>query len=257
MRNRLKFTAFRHVAITASIAASFVGCSLFVPLGDLNDHKGEDASTDASPLIDATAYDAATDASIDASSDAGVPYFVVDDCVDDSTDVVNLTTAGSIDWMHWGSDADEKNVSSHVLGMLMESTGGMSTYSDDTRSFSWTDGTNNAVVTSTTDGALDTIGPMTLTANASATRQALTLYIDGFDTESELAVLLSPGAPVVSQSFSSFGSDAERLRCVIHFASPVPATVQVTFSLLDDDDSGTPGYSNVAAIAATVAPDHE
>jgi hypothetical protein len=131
----------------------------------------------------------------------------------------------------------------------------MSTYADDTRSFSWTDGTNHAVVTSTTDGALDTIGPMTLTANASATRQALTLYIDGYDTESKLAVLLSPGAPVVSQSFSSFGSDAERLRCVIHFASPVPATVQVTFSLLDADDSGTPGYSNVAAIAATVAPD--
>jgi hypothetical protein len=244
---------FRRVAIAIVIGGALVGCSLVVSLDGLNDNGGSsDASArDATPIDAAKDAAEATDASFDADVDAG-PYFVVDDCVTDPDDVVDLTTAGTVDWVHWGNDADMKNVATHSIGPLVQSVNGDNPYENDSRMFSWTDGTNVSTVTNSTDGIYDDTGPMTLTILASPTRSVITLYIDAFSANATWMVALSPGPTAVTQSVSGVAGDATRYRCAIHVSSATAAMVTTTFSIAEQFDGGG---GNIAMIAGTVSPE--
>jgi hypothetical protein len=247
-----------HRAVAAGILAApiLVGCSLFVSLDGLSDRDGgvpDGAITDAAP------NDSASDAgpSADATSDAESPYFVVDPCVADPTDVADLTTLGALDWSHFASPAgelDTKNTSTHILGLLTQSDAGNHDYADDQRTFSWTDGTIQPNEPGTHSGVFDDVGPMTLTATAGSSPRVLTVYIDTFTANAKLDVSLSTGLVATPQIFVGGPDVTQALRCAIHYSAPTAATVTVTLSLTETIAAGG-DIANIAFAAATVAPE--
>ena len=247
MRNKLVKKVFRHFLAT-SVAASLFSCSLFVSLDGLSNAVVGDSGTPEASI------DSAVETSVpfDAGVDSGAPYLVADTCVEDDSDVVDLTSVGITDWAHWGSDADSKNVATHVIGSLVQSSAGNNPYGDDPRTFSWTDGTLVATSSGTHEGIYDDLGPMTITATASTQRQLLTLFISTYSTGASLTVSLIPGAAPVTQALDGIVLGSPHFRCAIHFASPSAAEVAVSFALTDTIDGGG---GNLAIVAATVAPD--
>ncbi len=244
---------FRRIVTFVLLGSSFVACSLFVSLDDLNDGATDASAGDSSPDLDSPVdVISKPDASVDAGLEASAPYLIVDPCVEDETDVVNLTTAGSIDWAHWGSDADIKHVATHLIGTLMQSVNGNNQYDGDSRMFSWTDGTLFPTVGSTSNGIFDDNGPMMLPITATPTRSMFTIYLNTYSVAGSLRVSMSPGAPAVFQPVSGALGLATRFRCAVHFGSPVTAEVDITFSIADAFDA-TGG--NLAMIAATLGPD--
>jgi uncharacterized protein YceK len=246
---------FRRIAIAVVIAAALVGCSLFVSLDDLNDGNAvSDASTsgDATTSSDGSFVDTGA---ADATVDSGV-YFVVDTCVADSVDVVNLTAAGPIDWAHYGvgSDTDVKNVTPHVIRFLHQSTNGQDPYNGDPRVFSWTDGTSFPSVANTSTGQFDSDGPMVLAVDANPARRVLTLYLGTFSVKAHLNISMTPGPAGSSQILQSDPGAATQARCAVHFASPVSAEIEMTFEI-DEHLDASPDYGNIAFMSATVAPE--
>jgi hypothetical protein len=214
---------FRRILLVGIFAASIVGCSLFVSLDGLTDGGSDASAPDATPQIDAAPD--ASDASLDAGID-GAPNFVVDDCVPDSTDVVDLTIAGALDWVHWGSDGDTKNVPNHLIGPLLQSSNGDNPYGDDPRMLSWSDGTIVPSVAGTTKGIYDDTGPMTMSVLVSPSRSVMTFYLGTFNTNATWSVALSPGAPASA------------------------ATVTIAYFIADQFDGGG---GNIAMIGGTVS----
>jgi archaellum component FlaG (FlaF/FlaG flagellin family) len=244
---------FRRIVTFAVLGNAFVACSLFVSVDDLNGGMIDASASDSSSALDSPVdVISKPDASVDAGVDASAPYLIVDPCVEDDGEAVNLTTAGSIDWAHYGSDADVKNVATHLIGTLMQSVNGNNPYSDDSRMFSWTDGTLVATVASTSNGIFDDTGPMMLPITATPTRSVITIYLNTYSLAGSLRVSMSPGAPAVSQAVSGTLNVATRFRCAVHFGSPVAAEVDIQFSIADAFDA-TGG--NLAMIAATLGPD--
>ncbi|MEO7113621.1 MAG: hypothetical protein ABI183_24495 [Polyangiaceae bacterium] len=248
---------FRRVTLALVIAASVIGCSLFVSLDGLNatssdaSNDGGDATTSGDANGDSTT---AIDAG-DASVDSGV-IFVVDTCVADSADVVNLTNAGSIDWVHYGTstDTDVKRVSPHVIGALVQSTHGQNPYGGDPRVFSWTDGTSFPAVGGTSNGQFDSNGPMVLSVNANPERRVLTLYLGTFSVKAHMTISMTPGLATSSQILQSDPDEPTQVRCVVHFASPVAAKLIMAYEIDEHLDAGG-DYGNIAFISATLAAD--
>jgi hypothetical protein len=247
---------FCRVTFAVVIAASLIGCSLFVSLDGLSDNgTSSDAGTDATTSQDANVADTGAIDAGEAGIDSGT-IFVVDTCVADSADVVNLTTAGPIDWAHYGvsGDTDVKNVNPHVIGALLQSAGGAIPYNNDPRSFSWTDGTANPALGATSNGQFDSNGPMMLAVDANPEPRVLTLYLGTFTVKAHLIFEMTPGPASSSQILESDPDQATQVRCVVHFASPVPAEINMTYEIDEHLDAGA-DYGNIAFISATVAPE--
>lgn len=252
MRNKLKFTALRKTLVALFIAASLVGCSLFVSLDDLT-AGSSDAGADAKSQIDSAIDDSSVpDSGNDSGFDAGGPYLLVDTCEQDPDEIIDLTTQGTTDWVHWGADGDTKNISSHVLGTLMQSAAGNDEYGDDSRTMSWTDGTNVGTVSNSTDGTYDDLGPVTLTVQAASEKRILTVFLSTYSTSASFAISSSTGVSPSMQPLTGIVFQSVRYRCTVHFASPTAATITMTYSLTDFVDGGG---GNLALMGASVAPD--
>ena len=63
-----------------------------------------------------------------------------------ATTAVNLTTEGTTDWVHWGDASLNRKagVTAQLSTYTKVGTGTVSTYSNDPRTLSWTDGTPTA-----------------------------------------------------------------------------------------------------------------
>jgi hypothetical protein len=190
----------------------------------------------------------------DAGADAG-PSLVVEDFTSDFSDVVNLTTTGTLDWTHVGddSDTDMKKALPHLLGPLTQSTQGGNPYSDDPRVFSWTDGTAHPTIAMTSEGTYDITGPMTLTAAASTDHRLLVLYIGTYSVSARLKVTLDGVATPVTMDRFTDGGAVDHMRVRIHYSSPLPsATLTASWTVTALLDSGIGASGNVAFIAAAL-----
>jgi hypothetical protein len=171
----------------------------------------------------------------------------VENFVIDPTDVVDLTEAGTIDWVHYGTN-DEKNISFHFIGTLQNQD---SYYNGDPRIFSWSDGTTKAHVQNPGDGEFSANNPMTLTVIASPTPRVLTLYIGNFSCDSELEVTL--GDASVSKVFTGNPELGIQVSSAIHFAAEDTAALNLAWRVRTYLDSGESYPGNVAFAAATLA----
>jgi hypothetical protein len=242
----------RALALAAILVApSVVGCSWLVSLDGLSS-----GDVDAS-LADSGADGGTSDVEGSSSDGTAGAYLVVDDCVKDTMDAVDLTASGTLDWSHFSVDQgnpDVKNVPVHVLGALVQSTKGNKIYTDDPRVFSWSDGTTTPIVTGTSSGIFDNLGPMVVAASADPTHRVLTVYLGTYSANAELTISLSPGPASITRSFPGEYDDGGQVKCAIHYSAPAAATLRVTWSLTEpivgDSDDVTP---NIAFPAATVA----
>ena len=121
--------------------------------------------------------------------------------VNSATTAVNLTTEGTLDWMHWGDGgASGQNRKANVSAQLnnFAAVGGapFGWYGDDPRQMSWSDGTPTATLTNDGTGLTVTgtgVG-FSFTAPADTNVRTLTVHIGGYNSSGTLTAKLSDGS---------------------------------------------------------------
>lgn len=116
-----------------------------------------------------------------------------------SSTSVNLTTEGTVDWIHWGDAALERKAG--VLPQLSTFTivspgPGTINYQNDPRPTSWTDGTPNASGLNNRNGVyLKNLGEaFSITAPADLSVRTLTVHVGGWNSGGTLTAHLSDGS---------------------------------------------------------------
>ncbi len=117
-----------------------------------------------------------------------------------STAAVNLTTEGSVDWVHWrvAGLTRKAGVTAQLSSYTMVGTGPVLTYSDDLRPISWTGGTPTASGTNSKEGVyIRGIGNgFSFTAPADTTSRRLIVHVGGYLSGGQLTARLSDGSAV-------------------------------------------------------------
>ena len=176
--------------------------------------------------------------------------------------VVNLTTLGALDWVHWGLNTEfaydrkasvppQLTVFAPTLGTLGS---GPYQYSDNLNAYSWYDGLPNTIVTNTTTGiyVLAKGSGFQITAPADTTLRRLRIYVGSFGAQGELDASLSDNS-ASAYSDSSVDNDTNSPATVytLTYAANSPGqTLTVTFAVKREHPN-TDG--NVTLQAATLA----
>ena len=121
--------------------------------------------------------------------------------VNSATTAVNLTTEGTLDWMHWGdggaSGQNRKaNVSVQLNNFAVVGGAPVGWYGDDPRQMSWSDGTPTATLTNDGTGLTITgtgVG-FSFTAPADTSVRTLTVHVGGYNSSGTLTAKLSDGS---------------------------------------------------------------
>ena len=108
---------------------------------------------------------------------------------------VNLTSEGSLDWMHWG---DALNRKAGVAAQLSNetTTGEVQLYNNDPRPVSWTDGAPTVSSVNNLDGLyVSGVGQgFSFTAPADTTARTLIVHVGGYQSGGTLTAHLSDGS---------------------------------------------------------------
>ena len=199
----------------------------------------------------------------------------VDVSIDDSQpDLVNLTSEGTIDWMHWARDdvnnINEKNGAGELTTFqVIEVTAPTPNFlrlDQRPTEFSWTDGidetfTLTTELTGTTTGLffptpnLDEQGEgYQLTIPADETEKTLRVYLGLFGARAKFRAFLgASGTPdAETEVFLQNDLDLEKFKVVtVEFGAAVAGeTLTIEFTL--DQDTGTPNNANVSLQAVTL-----
>ena len=113
-----------------------------------------------------------------------------------SAAAANLTTTGTADWAHWPG-YDHKATGASQISNVTAVGAGMSSYGNDPRALSWSDGTPNGSGSST--GGIYITGAGTgfsFTVPADATTRTLKVYVGGWSSSGKLVAHLSDGSAV-------------------------------------------------------------
>jgi hypothetical protein len=117
---------------------------------------------------------------------------------DSSTSSVNLSTEGSIDWEHWGSEAANRKAGMipQLSNYSLLVTDTVGSYTDDSRPVSWTGGTSPVTGSNNKEGIYVTGlgGGFSFTAPADATLRTLAVHVGGWKSGGTLTAHLSDGS---------------------------------------------------------------
>jgi hypothetical protein len=117
-----------------------------------------------------------------------------------SNSLVNLTAEGTGDWEHWGEGAvnHKAGVTAQLSSYTVVGAGGVSTYGNDPRPVSWTDGTPLASSTNNFNGVwIAGIGQgFSITAPADTTSRTLVVHVGGWQSGGTFTAHLSDGSAV-------------------------------------------------------------
>jgi hypothetical protein len=115
-----------------------------------------------------------------------------------ATTVANLTSEGSVDWVHWGDAALNRKagVAAELSTYTELGAGQAQTYANDPRGLSWTDGTPTATATADTNGvfASGVQSGFSFTAPADTSTRNLTVHVGGYASSGTLTASLSDGS---------------------------------------------------------------
>jgi hypothetical protein len=168
-----------------------------------------------------------------------------------STASVNLSTEGTADWAHW-PDYDHKSTGgSKISNYVLVGTGTILNYTNDQRTFSWSDGTPVATSVSNKNGIfISGIDKgFQLTAPADLSFRTLKVYVGGYISGGTLTAQLSDGSTVdyADSSFSSPTGQYAALYTLTYKAASAGKLLTVKWV----QSSGPTG--NVTLKAATLA----
>ena len=152
---------------------------------------------------------------------------------------VNLTTAGAIDWVHWGlhteTSLDRKaNVTPQINDweMLGMTNGFLHVYqySDNPNGYSWSDGTPNASVTNTTTGVYAYGFPsygagFELTVPSDTTLKTLKVFVGVFSASAQFEASLSDSTSSYVDSSMQAIRGTSNAVYIIQFASDSPGQI--------------------------------
>ena len=125
-----------------------------------------------------------------------------------SSTTVNLTSEGSSDWAHWSGYDHKSSGGSKISNYTVVGTGTVSSYSNDRRTCTWSDGTPTASGSNKNGIYITGIGKgFQITAPADLTQRTLKVYVGGSVSGGIFTASLSDGsAPnYVNSSFSGTG----------------------------------------------------
>ncbi|KAF0190380.1 MAG: Steryl-sulfatase [Gammaproteobacteria bacterium] len=177
---------------------------------------------------------------------------------------VNLTAAGTADWIHWGlSGASSINRKAGVnprIGNYTSLGAAPARFQAPTGArvaYSWSDGTPTASSSSTTAGLFftGTGNGYTLNLPADTNTRTLQLYVGGSMAKGELRATLSDGsaAPYVTV-IDSPGGVIDRLVTVTYSAATAGQALTVRYVLLDDYGTGNITLSAAALVVQGNSP---
>jgi len=125
-----------------------------------------------------------------------------------SSATVNLTAEGRSDWAHWSGYDHKSSGGNKISNYLVVGTGTVSSYHNDTRRCSWSDGTPTASGSNKNGISITGVGKgFQITAPADLTQRTLKVYVGGWKSTGTLTASLSDGsAPnYVNSSISGTG----------------------------------------------------
>ena len=111
---------------------------------------------------------------------------------------VNLTTEGSTDWVHWGDSSlnRKSGVTAQLSGYTVVGGGAVSSYNNDPRPLSWSDGTPTVSSSGNLNGVYSngTGRGFSITAPADTTARTLVVHLGGWESGGTLTAQLSDGS---------------------------------------------------------------
>jgi FG-GAP-like repeat len=111
---------------------------------------------------------------------------------------VNLTTEGTVDWVHWGDSSLNRKVgvTAQLSAYTKVGNGTVSTYNNDPRALSWTDGTAVGSSSNNRNGFyINGVGNgFSFTAPADTTLRSLVVHVGGYNSGGNLTAHLSDGS---------------------------------------------------------------
>jgi hypothetical protein len=188
--------------------------------------------------------DSAADSAADAGGgDAGAPFVTIGPIVA-SAAPLNLTTLGTLDWVH-------AEGSRCVCGSFLD-LGEPSAFATDGRPVEWTNGKPTGTFGPSVTKARELVVPgvHTISLQAPSRPAALTLYFSQFASELSLTAVMNGVStqPVTRQEMGGSGGLAVRIR----FAAP--EGTEIAIKLQARTPTGTLA-GTVSLLAATLAPD--
>jgi hypothetical protein len=164
-------------------------------------------------------------------------------------ELVNLTTEGATDWIHWGDalTPNRKSTGGSVISNLSYAQIGIQ-YPEDSRTYTWTDG-NSPTSGSDTNGIYVGAGVgsgYSFTVPADTNVRTLTFYSAVYNGVGTLTATLSDGSAAPYTYTVTTEQDYQHF-AITYSAASAGQTLTVTLMLTTDDGDG-----NVGAAAATL-----
>jgi hypothetical protein len=159
--------------------------------------------------------------------------------VDTSTTAVNLTAAGTVDWLHVGdASLNRKAGVTPQLAFTMIPVEPPVAYANDLRQMSWSDGTPTSSSSNNQDGLypwhFHIVGSgFSITAPADTTDRTLVVYVGGWETQGGLLAQLSDGSAVPFVDQGPFISTQYDRTYTLHYrAGSAGQTLTVTWTMV-------------------------
>ena len=167
----------------------------------------------------------------------------------------NLTSEGSLDWVHWGDGSLIRKAGggTQLSRYTVVGSGPVNRYANDPRTMRWTNGTPTASSSSNRNGVFITgVGNgFAIVAPADTTTRTLTVHVGGWASGGRLTAHLSDGSAVdfVDTTPTATGQ-YDRNYTLTYSAGSSGQTLRVTWMAATD---GWGGYGNVTVNGAALA----
>jgi hypothetical protein len=172
--------------------------------------------------------------------------------------LVNLTTEGTADWVHWGARIDgvldrKASVVQQISDFVEIGENTAERYADNYTGFSWTDGTPTVRATNTTTGVFipGLTNGFELTLPADTTTRTLKLYVGLYAAQGKFQAWLSDfsARAYADMSLSNFFGNGYAAYTLNYAAASPSQTLHVRFTAKEVYDTD---YGNVTLQSATM-----
>ena len=171
-----------------------------------------------------------------------------------SSSLVNLTAEGTSDWEHWGEGGLNRKagVTPLLSNYAVVGSGRVSSYGNDPRLMSWSDGTPTAITTNDREGIyISGAGNgFSLTVPASVTPQTVVVYVGGWDSGGTLTTHLSDGsAPDYTATTTTASGQYDQNYTLTYAAASAGQNLTITWKMASGSGNVT---LNAAALGSSI-----
>jgi hypothetical protein len=240
-------------------AADAVPTAADAAIGGGDTGAADVSAADAFQVADVARADGQPDATPDSELDRPGPWMMVSHAP--AGPVTDLTTAGAVDWIHFGyQGASRRNRKAGVTARLsMTTIGDVQIYSYDDRPvrFSWRDGAPDTQVTATPDGISvgeEVSGGFEIRVLNTGTRPAtVRLHVGAWNARGRLTARLGDGPPYTDTSLTAAAPGQDRVYTIVYRPGPASAPQSVAPLVLRWTlDAIGATYGNVTIQAVTL-----